>query len=119
MRKILLLLSLITVVIHARGQWNGNSAVNNPIVTTSNNTSKSGLVSINDGNNNMIIAWEDSRNSGTTGTDIYVQKINNDGTLPWGAGKVICSADYDQTEISLTLDGEGGVILAWGDKRAN
>lgn len=118
MKKLLLSFILITILHQAKAQWSGDPATNKAIVTTSNTTSKTGLVSINDGNNNMIIAWVDSRNS--TGTDIYVQKINKDGTLPWGAAeKVVCDAPNAQASISMISDGAGGAILAWGDRRAN
>ena len=118
MKKLLLSIILITFLHHAEAQWSGNTAANNAIVSTSINTAKTGLVSINDGNNNMIIAWVDSRNSTTTGNDIFVQKINKDGSLPWGAEKVVCDAVNAQASISMISDGAGGVILAWGDKRS-
>ncbi|HEX7367218.1 MAG TPA: T9SS type A sorting domain-containing protein [Pelobium sp.] len=118
MKKLILSLFLLSLITQANAQWSDNPAVNNPIVTTSNTTQKSDLVSINDGNNNMIIAWVDSRNSATLGTDIYVQKINNDGSLPWGAEKVVCNAVNNQSAVSITSDGAGGAILAWGDRRS-
>jgi hypothetical protein len=119
MKKILLFIPLFISCIVLKAQWNSNTSVNTGVVTASSSTAKVGLISINDGNGNMIIAWEDSRNSTNTGVDIYIQKINRDGTLPWGAEKVVCNAANDQGGISLTLDGSGGVIIAWGDKRAN
>lgn len=119
MKKLLLSFILITILQHAKAQWSGDAATNKAIVTTSNTTSKTGLVSINDGNNNMIIAWVDTRNTSTT-TDIFIQKINKDGSLPWGAAeKVVCDAPNAQANISMISDGAGGAILAWGDKRAN
>ena len=118
MKKILLSFILITILNNAKAQnWIGNTTLNNPIVTTSPTTAKSGLVSINDGNNNMIIAWVDARNASTT-TDIYIQKINKDGSLPWGQEKVVCDAANAQANISMISDGAGGAIIAWGDKRA-
>ncbi|WP_162143057.1 T9SS type A sorting domain-containing protein [Pedobacter glucosidilyticus] len=76
-------------------------------------------MSTNDGNGNMIIAWADNRNSITTGTDIYVQKINRDGTLPWGAEKLVCDAAGNQDNLSITDDGQGGAIIVWDDSRNN
>lgn len=119
MKRLLLSLIFISCIFYAKAQWSGNAATNNSIVTSSNTFSKTGLVSINDGNNNMILAWVDNRNTATTGTDIYVQKINNDGSLPWGTEKLVCNAAFAQASVSITSDGAGGAILAWGDKRAN
>ncbi|WP_304065624.1 T9SS type A sorting domain-containing protein [Pedobacter glucosidilyticus] len=113
MKKILLFIPLLISCIAVKGQWNGAT----PIVTTSNTTAKTAPVAINDGNGNMIIAWVDARNSATTGTDIYIQKINKDGTLPWGAEKIVCNAAEGQSNVSLTSDGAGGAILVWDDNR--
>lgn len=113
MKKILLFIPLLISCMVVKAQWSGAT----PIVTTSNTTAKASPAAINDGNGNMIIAWVDSRNSGTTGTDIYVQKINKDGTLPWGAEKVVCNATGSQSSVSLTSDGAGGAILVWEDAR--
>lgn len=113
MKKLLLTLSFLTLIIQANAQWSGAT----PIINTSNTTSKTSPAAINDGSGNMIIAWVDSRNSATTGTDIYVQKINKDGTLPWGAEKVVCNALLAQSNVSLTSDGAGGAILVWEDAR--
>jgi hypothetical protein len=38
--------------------------------------------------------------------------------LPWGAEKLVCNADFAQGSISLVLDGAGGVVIAWSDKRS-
>lgn len=113
MKKILLTFLLIPFLYQAKAQWIGTT----PIVTTSNTTSKTSPAAINDDSGNMIIAWIDARNSATTGNDIYVQKINKDGTLPWGAEKVVCNASLAQSNVSLTSDGNGGAILVWQDQR--
>lgn len=113
MKKLLLTLSFLTLIIQANAQWSGST----PIITSNNTTSKTSPAAINDGSGNMIIAWVDSRNSATTGTDIYVQKINKDGTLPWGVEKVICNAGGGQSNVSLTTDGAGGAIMVWQDPR--
>lgn len=101
-----------------KAQWSGDPAVNNKIAdNTTLSAGKSGVVSINDGNNNMIIAWVGT-SVGSTGNDIYIQKINKDGTLPWGATeKVVCNAVGTQTTITMVSDGKGGAILAWTDYR--
>ncbi|OAQ42369.1 hypothetical protein A5893_04465 [Pedobacter psychrophilus] len=119
MKKLLLSFILITILHSAKAQWNGNPAVNNLIANnTSLSTLKTSVVSINDGNGNMIIAWAGTTIAGTTGIDIYVQKINKDGSLPWLATeKVVCNAAGTQTAITMVSDGKGGAIIAWSDYR--
>lgn len=117
MRKILLTIVLLGSIFNAKAQWNGNAALNNKIAdNTTLSTTKSGVVSIDDGNNNMIIAWVGT-STGTTGSDIYIQKINNDSSLPWGTEKVVCNAVGNQSAINMISDGAGGAILAWTDQR--
>lgn len=117
------LLLLITVFffgqcIQAQWVWNNDPTINNEVCTASNTTAKSNLVSTTDGAGGMWIAWEDSRNSGTTGTDIYVQRLKSDGSIALAAaGVVVCDASQGQTSISITDDGAGGCILSWTDAR--
>lgn len=97
--------------------WNPNPAVNNAVCTFSNTTTKSNLVTVSDGSGGMWLAWEDSRNT-ATGTDIYCQRINANGTLAFDAnGILVTNADAGQTSISMADDGAGGVILTWTDAR--
>ncbi|KHJ38636.1 hypothetical protein PBAC_11970 [Pedobacter glucosidilyticus] len=119
MKKILLFTSLLISCVVVRAQWNGDPAVNNKIAdNTMLSAGKSGLVSIDDGNDNMIIAWVGASISGGTGNDIYIQKINKDGTLAWGAIEiVVCNAVGSQSAINMISDGVGGAILAWTDQR--
>jgi hypothetical protein len=73
-----------------------------------------------DGSGASIIAWQDDRDSGTTGVDIYVMKIGSDGTADPGwtaAGVPICAATGDQTIPRIVSDGAGGAIVTWQDQR--
>jgi len=60
----------------------------------------------------VIIAWGDSR----SGTDIYGQRVDFDGTIGWASNGVLIS----ETVHSLTYgpvicgDGDDGAIIAWG-----
>lgn len=119
MKKILLLLAIVIIVGKSYGQlWNGNPTVNNAVCTFSNTTTKTNLVTVSDGSGGMWLAWEDSRNTATTGTDIYCQKINANGSLAFDAnGLLVTNADAGQTNISMVEDGAGGVILTWTDAR--
>ena len=71
-----------------------------------------------DGSGGAIITWFDSRNSGTTGADIYAQRVDSSGSALWTAdGVVICSATGDQYYSEITSDGSGGAIITWFDLR--
>jgi hypothetical protein len=80
----------------------------------------SGLRSINpnstqDGSGGVIIAWQDST---SLGWDIKSQKLDANGSVKWLNGGVIVSdAGFDQTSVSQTIDGTGGAIYIWEDKR--
>jgi hypothetical protein len=117
------LLGLLTLIggHQANSQWNSNPAVNNAISTVTNSGStgtKLSSVAASDGNGGMYVAWEDNRNSATSATDIYLQRIKNDGTLQFDSvGLVIATAAGNQTNISIAPDGQGGVILVWQDAR--
>ncbi len=121
MKKIILAAATIlgfTTFVSA--QWNPDSTQNNPVVTGSNTTSKNNLVSASDGNGGMYIAWEDSRTTATTGSDIYLQKLNADGTVAFTqSGLLITNSLNSQTNISIVADGSGGVVLVWQDARDN
>ncbi len=72
-----------------------------------------------DDSGGAIIAWVDSRNSATTLSDIYAQRVNNAGAVQWTANGVAISVVQDiQTSPSLIADGSGGAIIAWQDQRS-
>jgi len=121
MKKLLFLLvsSAFCSTIFGQWVWNSDPTVNNEVCTTSNTTAKANLVSTSDGAGGMWIAWEDSRNSGTTGTDIYLQRLKHDGSIAFAAsGILVCDALLNQSAISITGDGSGGCVLSWTDGRA-
>jgi flagellar hook capping protein FlgD len=73
---------------------------------------------IPDGAGGAIVAWQDGRNYGTTGFDVYAQRVNANGTPLWTPnGAAVCAALGDQTSTSLCSDGAGGAILGWMDLR--
>jgi hypothetical protein len=62
-----------------------------------------------------IICWVDRR-SGTTGWDIYAQKISSSGMAQWTTNGVgVCLALSNQNSPQLTSDGNGGAIIAWNE----
>ncbi len=64
------------------------------------------------------VVWIDYRDSGTTG-DIYAQRIDGSGTVQWTAdGVAVCTAPGDQSYMTATSDGAGGLIAVWEDHRS-
>ena len=75
---------------------------------------------ISDGANGAIIYWNDYRRDygEQTADDIYVQRINADGEILWGHdGTAVCTAEGQQITPHAVADGEGGIFIAWTDKR--
>lgn len=72
---------------------------------------------VGDNAGGAYIVWEDSLNFYW---DIYAQHINSNGTLAWASGGVsICSAPNLQSNPRIDVDGLGGAIITWQDKRNN
>ena len=68
-------------------------------------------------NNAAYVVWEDSRNANT---DIYSQKIDHLGSIYWdNNGISIVSEDNKQSQVRLTVDGNGGAYYVWEDERNN
>jgi hypothetical protein len=85
-------------------------------------------VIVSDGAGGAIIAWQDDRAVGVTGTDIFAQRVNAAGTALWPAdGVALCTAADAQTLTNLASerrgsnaivsDGAGGAIVVWQDNR--
>jgi hypothetical protein len=70
---------------------------------------------ISDGSGGAFITWEDSRDPGTTGEDIYAQRVLANGTMDWtDDGVSLCSAAGEQNSPMIASDGSGGAIVTWG-----
>jgi len=64
----------------------------------------------NDGEGGAIIAWKDYKNESSY--DLYVQRINVNGTLLWNASGVLdFSSGY--SSLQMCSDNSGGAIIAW------
>lgn len=65
-----------------------------------------------------VVAWEDYRDYGNTGANIYAQRLSASGVVRWAANGVsACSFAGDQVSPTVVPDGVGGAILAWEDVR--
>ena len=72
---------------------------------------------ISDNMGGAIIVWEDSANFYF---DIYAQRISANGLPLWTANGVpICLAANQQQNPTIDVDGLGGGIITWQDKRLN
>jgi hypothetical protein len=79
---------------------------------------QSNSVIANVGSDKVIIAWADSRNSATTGADIYAQKLDSAGNALWaGNGLPVCQHATSQVEPKILRDGAGGAFIVWVDFR--
>lgn len=66
----------------------------------------------------FYVAWRDSRNTATSGDDIYAARVGSDGSLPWTTdGVPVCTATLTQYAPRITPDGMGSVVIAWYDLR--
>jgi hypothetical protein len=74
---------------------------------------------ITSGAGGAIVTWIDD-SFPVSAKDVYIQKVDPDGSLPWGtgAGVPVCTAAGDQQEHSCVTDGSGGAIVVWRDPRS-
>jgi hypothetical protein len=68
-------------------------------------------------NQRYLVTWQDTRNSGTTGTDIYGQLVNANGTLG-GSNFIISDASINQYSPSVAYDSVNlRYLVVWYDDR--
>lgn len=71
-----------------------------------------------DGSGGALVFWEDERNAGGSGVDLYGQRLNASGAQAWtAAGAVVSTAAAGQRDLAVAADGSGGALLAWVDER--
>jgi hypothetical protein len=92
-------------------QWTTDGVA---LCTAAGNQQSPSIVS--DGASGAIVAWMDGR--GSSGTDIYAQRVDGAGAPQWAAdGVALCGATNNQFFPSLASDGAGGAIATWQDNR--
>jgi hypothetical protein len=73
---------------------------------------------------NFFIAWDTG--SATFDTDVYIQKLDKDGNPVWDDGGMLACQDQADESLSpanmqsqplIVVDGTGGVIVTWHDRR--
>jgi hypothetical protein len=74
-----------------------------------------------DGANGIILAWTDDRN-GDNNIDAAVQRVLNDGTIPWPSnGSVVSTSTSNshQNPQILGVNNDGEVLVTWSKKNTN
>ncbi len=67
---------------NAFSQWSNNTSVNNPLVIAPFNQLNAKCIS--DGDDGIIIVWEDNRTQSSGNRDVYAQRVNKSGVKQWG-----------------------------------
>ncbi len=70
---------------------------------------------ISDGNGGFILAYEDYRNDNDGNGNIYLQRLNGNGTSQWATNGVAVSGqtNFYKNNLSLVSDGANGAIASW------
>ena len=77
-------------------------------------------VAVADGIGGAIITWQDTRDSTTTGFDVYAHHVTNEGVADpaWPVdGRAVCTVTGNQGRAGITSDGLHGALIAWTDGR--
>lgn len=73
-----------------------------------------------DGIGGAVIVWEDRRNAVATATDIYAQRVSDDGGWFWDdGGEAVCAADDDQFRPTVVPVGDSKWMVVWSDWRGD
>lgn len=115
-KTLFFILSLVSSVVSA--QWNISPSINTPVCIAPKSQSNTHAVS--DTKGGVIIVWDDHRNSVTGSTDIYAQRIKNNGFGKWTTnGIAVCSNTLTQKSVAIAGSGiDGSSIVVWEDNRA-
>lgn len=113
-----LLIVLSSVSIVASAQWNTNSSINTPVCIAPK--SQNNTHAIPDSKGGAILVWDDNRNSLTGSTDIYAQRVKNNGFGKWTTNGIsVCSNSFTQKSVAISGSGvDGSSIVTWEDNRA-
>jgi len=116
-KYLILIIFVIPIPVLLAAYWEGDPAENAPVCKAPEDQQYPVVCASGPGK--AIIVWRDERNE-TTGSDIYAQRVNIHGEVFWATdGIVVCNAPEDQHNPAVVTDGQGGVIIAWGDSRGD
>lgn len=71
---------------------------------------------VSDGHGGAIVAWY---GSGSSGANVFVQRLAPDGALVWGAGGLALSMGAQPASPRIAADGAGGAFVVWRDDHQN
>ncbi len=117
-RELLVLLYAVVVLMwlpcrSAVAEWSHDASENTPVCTASGSQYFS--ESVTDGAGGAICVWVDCRNGYS---DLFAQRLDTSGDVLWTHdGVIVCDASDEQSEFVAVADGEGGIVIAWTDKR--
>lgn len=104
---------LLAVTSPARADWPQSPFVNVPVCSATGEQYFQRAVP--DGQGGVIVAWSDERSDTL---DVYAQRISAAGVPLWTTqGVRICGAPWEQSEVTLMEDGNGGAVVVWRDDR--
>lgn len=118
MRKInyLFILSALSPLLSS-AQWNKNTSINTPVSVAAKGQTEIHIVTDNRGG--AIIAWDDTRTSSKTNSDIFVQRMDKFGVAKWTAnGIAVCNNNAEQKNVNVVESLNGSAIIIWEDERA-
>jgi hypothetical protein len=97
---------------------NGTTAwTANGVAVCSATNMQDGQRIVSDGAGGAFIVWTDRR-AGSDNTNIYVQRVHNNGKTAWSDdGEIVCDAAEGQQDVQIASDGAGGAIVVWEDER--
>jgi hypothetical protein len=96
-------------------QWVENTLINTPICTQFGKQNDVRLEG--NGQHGAFMVWKDAR-ANNNNPDIYIQQVDDNGYPLWNPdGVVLCDDTSDQSTPNLCTDLNGGVIVAWSDRR--
>ena len=95
----------------------GGSVLDMPAIPISTDAANQTAVAVASDGTDFLVVWEDYRNSGTTGRDIYGTRVNAAGQVLDAAGINISPSSGDQFRPDVAFDGLTYVVT-WADGRA-
>ena len=115
MKKIMYFAFGIGIAINAQAQWSNDPQANT--VVTNATGEQVDFEATTDGNNGIIVTWEDDRASTN---DVYAQRLDNGGTAQWNAnGLEIASGNFLQENVDIVSDGANGAVIVWQDRQSS
>ena len=73
---------------------------------------------ISDRAGGIIVSWDDER-LGNPNSDIYAQRLDDNGNILWAANGIVVNAEVDRQGLTRMIpDSNFGAIIVWNDARS-